>query len=248
MISDDEIAQLPEDPELAFVELERLVRERVEDQEAQEQRLNSDEGIFYSADPYRRDYINKVLAAARHYGITDLEGWKVPSIRDDIAHIFVDFTLAVDHVTMQVRLRHGPRNRQNSVGLDATARAKIQHYIAQIREAIDKANLPESKRESLYKKLNNFSLEVDKNRTSLQSGMAFYIAVCDGIGQGFEKLEPARKWIDSISTLLGRAKDIEDNMRPALPRQAERKQLEGPHGRLSPSASNSKDLEGEVPF
>ena len=58
--------------------------------------------------------------------------------------------------------------------------------------------------------------------------MAIYIAVCDGIGQGFKKLEPARTWIDSIAALLGRAKEVEDSLRPTLPRPEERNSLNRP--------------------
>jgi hypothetical protein len=243
MITDEELALLPEDPELAFVEFERIVRGRVDDQER-----NVEQGIAYSADSYRREYINKVLAAAQVYEIAALENWTVPSVQDDIVNAYVRLTSDVDHFTTQVRLRHAPRNRQNSVGLDRNTKTKIHHFIDQIRAAIENADLPEPKRESLYNKLNAFILEVDKNRTNLQSGMAFYIAVCDGIGQGFQKLEPARKWIDSIAGLLGRAKDVEDGLRPALPRPQEPKKLEAPRAPPATPIPKGGDLDDEIPF
>jgi hypothetical protein len=247
MISDEELEQLPENPDLAFVGFERIMRARVDEQERQELRL-AEEGVGFSADSYRREYINKVLAAARVYGIAALESWRIPSVQDDIMGSYIAFTSEVDNFTTQVRLRNAPRNRQNSVGLDGTIKVKIHHYIGQIRAAIEKADLPEPKRDSLYTKLNSFALEVDKNRTNLQSGMAIYIAVCDGIGQGFQKLEPARKLIDSIGTLLGRAKEVEDNFRPALSRPGERKQLEAPRARLASPEPKRDNLDGEIPF
>jgi hypothetical protein len=78
--------------------------------------------------------------------------------------------------------------------------------------------------------------------------MAIYIAVCDGIGQGFQKLEPVRKWIDSIGSLLGRAKEVEDILRPALPRPQDRKQLEAPARRLVSPEPKGGDLDDELPF
>jgi len=80
-----------------------------------------------------------------------------------------------------------------SGGLDGNTKAKIHHYIGQIRSAIETAGLPVEKRDALHGKLNLFAEEVDKTRTDLQAGMAFIVAFCDGIGQGFEKLEPARR-------------------------------------------------------
>jgi hypothetical protein len=78
--------------------------------------------------------------------------------------------------------------------------------------------------------------------------MAIYIAVCDGIGQGFKKLEPARKWIDSIAALLGRAKEVEDSLRPTLPRPQERKELEPPRAQLAPPERKRNDLDDDIPF
>src|SRR5262249_13562753 len=93
-------------------------------------------------------------------------------------------------------------------------------FIKQMREAIERSDLPEDKRDALYNMLNKFAAEVDRVRTSLQAGMSVYIAICDSIDQGFKKLEPARKWIDSIGALMGREKESED--------RAERKRLEPP--------------------
>ena len=248
MISDDELAQLPEDPDLAFVEFERIIRSRVDTQELQEIKLNVDEGIAYSADPYRREYISKILAAAKVYGIGALDRWSIPTAQDDVAPIYVNLTSDVDHITTQTRLRYVPRNRKNSVGLDGNTKARIHHFIQQIRAAIEDADLPEPKRDSLYTKLNAFALEVDKNRTNLQAAMSVYISVCDGIGQGFQKLEPARKWVDSIAALLGRVKEVEDSLRPALPRTEERKQLESPRRRIAPPVQKGGDLDDEIPF
>ena len=242
MITDEELAELPEDPELAFVEFEKIVRARLYEGEEKATREE------YNNESIRLEYISKVVAAARIYGISALEGSKVPTVQSNISSAYVQFISDVDHITTQIRILHAPRNRQNSVGLNANAKTKIYHYVEQIRTAIEKAELPEQKRDILYKKLNGFVLEVDKNRTNLQAGMAIYIAVCDGIGQGFEKLEPARKMIDLIAALLGRAKDIEDSLRPSLPPSAERKQLEAPRMKLAPPEQQGGDLDDDISF
>ena len=243
MITDDELAELPEDPELAFVEFERIVRARYYEAEREEAQTQ-----YGDADSYRLEYMNKVLAAARVYEISALAQWEVPSVKDKARDAFAQFTSDVDHFTTQIRIRHAPINRQNSVGLDGNTKAKIHHHIEQIRKSIEEAALPEKKRDSLYNKLDKFALEVDRTRTSLQAGMAVYIEVCDGIGQGFRKLEPVRKWIDLIAALLGRAKEVEDSLRPVLPRPEERKQLEPPRARLAPPKRSGSDLDDDIPF
>jgi hypothetical protein len=244
MITDDELAELPEDPMLAFVQFEKILRERVDEQELQAFKL-AEEGVPvpYSVSSYKLEYISKVLAAATVYKIHALQNWTVPSARGDVDELYTAFTADVDHFTTQVRIQNAPRNRQNSVGLDGNTKATIHHYIQRIREAIEKADLPEDKKDSLYSKLNNFALEVDKNRTALQAGMAVYIAVCDGIGQGFRKLEPVRKMIDSIAALLGRAKEAEDSLR--LPSPPELRRIPPPLRQLEPPPPSEDD---EIPF
>ncbi|MGB9152811.1 MAG: hypothetical protein WCD70_06960 [Alphaproteobacteria bacterium] len=129
---------------------------------------------------------------------------------------------------MRRRIRCIPRSYEKSVGLDGNTKIKIHYFIEQIRTTIDKAELPEDKREALLKKLNRFALEVDLNRTPLDAALGMWLSIADGIGQGFEKLEPARKWVDSIASLMGRAKSAEDASSTMLPKFEVLKQIEAP--------------------
>jgi len=139
-------------------------------------------------------------------------------------------------------------SRRNSVGLDGNTKAKIHEYIQKIRTTIEAAALPDEKRDALYRKLDRLILEVDKARTDLQSMGAVYIAICDTIGQGFTKLEPVRRMINSVAALMGRAQADEEAL-PALPRATERKPLEAPRKQLPPPAkSRPSDLDDEIPF
>jgi hypothetical protein len=239
MITDEELAGLPDDPQLAFVEFERICRGRV--QEAEQEVSDTRYG---DADPQRLEYINKVVAAAKEYKIDNIANWMVPPVNDRIYEIYKQFTTDVDHATITIRLRNAPRIKKYSVGLDQTTKTKIHHYVEQIREAIGQAALPVKKRDTLYDKLNAFAAEVDRIRTRFEAAMALYVDLCDGIGQGFNKLEPARKFIDSISTLMGRAKSLEDESGPALPPPPKR--IEPP--RRSLPAPPSSDLDDEIPF
>jgi hypothetical protein len=97
---------------------------------------------------------------------------------------------------------------------------------------LDKAELPDLKRDLLFQKLDAFVVEVDKARTSLQSVASVYLTVCTVIGEGFDKLEPVRRFINSIAALIGNAKDAEDSLRAVpystKPLDAPRKQLPAP--------------------
>ena len=78
--------------------------------------------------------------------------------------------------------------------------------------------------------------------------MDLYIAVCDAIGKGASKLEPVRKWIDSIGKVLGHIKDIEDKARHTLPPIGDRKRLEAPRKQLPGPSEDNNSLDDEIPF
>ena len=244
MITDEELAELPDDPRLAFVAFERILRARL--YEAEQEVSNYQYG---DTEQYRLEYINKVLAAAKEYGIDELTAWKLPGLNENINEIYKQFASDVDHITIQIRIRNTAHRREYSVGLDGNTRSKIHHYIQQIRVVIEGVDdLPVKKRDSLYDKLNTFAVALDRARTPFESATAVWVEFCDAVGQGFTKLEPARRWINSIGTAMGRAKSIEDSTRPSLPTSAERPRLAAPRTKLPPPTPRAPDLDDEIPF
>jgi hypothetical protein len=79
MITDEEIEQLPEDPELAFVGFEKILRERLS---AKVDRFSQEQ--WGDAEPYYLEYINKVSAAAQTFEIGTLKDWGVPDVDSNI--------------------------------------------------------------------------------------------------------------------------------------------------------------------
>jgi hypothetical protein len=249
MITDEELGELPSDPELAFVALEKILRTQTESHEA---RAPYDE---YNPDPFRLEYMIKILAAAQIYGIEGLSGLQVPRANEkDIEGYFRQFVTDVDFVCMQIRIRTAQVNREGSVALDAKAKRKIHHYIQQIRDAIEDCGLDVDKKDALLGKLAKFAAEVDRTRTNLNAGMAVFIAVCAGIGEGFDKLKPVREMIDSIAGLLGKAKELEDQYTPRLPAPQEQKKIEArkpqaPMNRKPTTGGKyAGELDDDIPF
>lgn len=243
MITDEEIEQLPEDPELAFVEFERIMRDRTN--VAIERTPYDNEGTSL-IESYRLEYINKVVGAARVYNIDGLKQSQVPRMDANVYEEWRQFMSDVDYVTIQIRIRHAPHNRQNSVGLDGNTKAKIHGYVQKIRIVLDKAELPEPKRDLLFAKLDAFVIEVDKARTSIQPLASAWLSVCTYIGEGFNKLEPARRFLDSIGALMGKAKEAEEALRMVSLTTG---QLEPPRRQLpAPDDVIPAADEDEIPF
>jgi hypothetical protein len=60
MITDEELAQLPDDPELAFVEFERIMRSRL-----YEAMREASQEQYPDTDSCQLEYMNKVLVGLR---------------------------------------------------------------------------------------------------------------------------------------------------------------------------------------
>src|SRR5450755_1057832 len=133
MITDEEIEQLPEHSEDAFVEFERIVWQRTNNkinESAQEQ--------WGNCDVYYLEYINEVSAAAREFDIEPLKSQLVPQVSDaNLYQAYLQFTHEVDGFTTQIRLRRLKRNRRNSVGLDGNTKTRIHQYIQKIRTVLN---------------------------------------------------------------------------------------------------------------
>ncbi|WP_292529773.1 hypothetical protein [Methylocystis sp.] len=131
MISDDQLSGLPSDPELAFVQFEEILRQKMQEWETEEHRNNGD----FDADTYRLEYMNKVAAAAKAYGIEALSALEIPKLgsnRISFIDAYRQFLADVDHVTIQIRIHAAIADREGTVGLDGIERTKIHHFIQQI--------------------------------------------------------------------------------------------------------------------
>jgi hypothetical protein len=223
VITDDEIQELPtDDPEMAFVRFEEIVRDR--SQEAIS-RCGND-----SATEYELEYMNKVIGAAQHFGIEMLGETTLPKWGDqDVYWRYRQLLADVDKFTVQVRLRHFGEAKRFSVALSAAAKTKIHHFIGKIRDAITALDVSQEKRDEL----------LAKSRTHYQDFCAALMAFWNAV-------EPGRKWLDSIAGVMAEARALEDATPPALPKVKPKLQITA--NMAKPKESFSADLDDEIPF
>lgn len=217
-ITDEEMANLPEDPEEAFIALERIVRKRLHEAQAAVDE-NEDTTPFY------RRYMSFVLPAAKHYGISGLAHWERPKPNDDYWNTYTSFIADVDYCLSALRLQKAEKVKQHSVKLDPAAKLKFRHMLAQLRETVDSLNVSVAKKEALYKRINALQEEIDRDRTRYQAFAALMIEACDDVGQAAKKLEPLVRQIERLGAAFGAEKRAED-AKPKLPPRKEPKQIE----------------------
>jgi hypothetical protein len=154
---------------------------------------------------------------------------------------------AVDHFKVQVQIDHARSYNRFSVALDPTEKDKLRNYVAQIKKVIEECSLAQPKKERLYDKINNFLAEVDRDRTPYDQFADLVINLAHLGGEAAQELEPARKLINSIARLLGRAKEFEDSA-PTLAPSPKHRQIPAPQKTLPPPPNKDGDMEDDIPF
>jgi hypothetical protein len=184
---------------------------------------------------YYLSYINRTVAAAKTLGIEIFQNWEVPSHeRNSLWGEYQEFNTGVEHYLVQVQIMHSRRVRGYSVQLDASTKSKIRHYLEKIREIVDRLEVPLPKKEALTAKITALSDEVDRDRTRFDAYAGLALEMAATGGEVAKKLNPARKFLDTIASLLGYAKQAED-ARPSLPAPHERKRLTPPRKERLPA-------------
>jgi hypothetical protein len=234
---------LPDDPELAFLTLEERFRN---------DRLQTIEQYDPSHSTTEEDlrYISRTLAARTELGLTILENWKVPNAYDYNNDVYKDFVGDVDHFRTIYEIRHSRRNKGLTVRFDATAKSKLRHYTAQLREFVSRLEIDDWKRDDLYAAINALELEIDRDRSRL-GVVGQFLITCGGIlGDTAEEAEPARKWIDSISRLIWGAEMQERTQQ--LPSPERRREIPGPPKQIEspkrPANGRKTKFDDEIPF
>jgi len=210
---------LPDDPQLALVE---LIRQFDDLYEKKYNSLDEQENVL----PLMNEYINNVLSAAKALDVSYFYGWSLPA-STEIYSSYSDLKLQVNSFIIHVKIKRTQKFKIYSVSLDSTTKTKIHHYIKRIREIVDSADLSDRKRNSLFAKLNAFASDVDRTRTGFENAMLAFSDLIDVAKKGTETLKPITDLVNSITGLIGEAKSLEPEPEK-LPAPEERKRIEGP--------------------
>jgi hypothetical protein len=223
-ITDEEFAALPAEPAAAFIEFVRLARRRVQEhlnppQEHVRLGKRLDEEV-------RRKFMYNVKVAADQFGIVEMQKWH-PNIIVDGMSSYADFLDELEHCIIGLRLSLARRSKEYSVALEAAAKAKISHLLGQVREIVEKLEVSVAKKDRLFRLINAFQAEIDRERTTFQAFGALMIELCDDVGEAADRLEPAVRIVERIGQALGMSKRAEEHGK--LPAPSETKRIEGPH-------------------
>jgi hypothetical protein len=223
----EELLDLPEDPELQFVEYERRLRQEMwkNIKESSSVRYDNDQKIYY---------VIKIMGFHDAHRFSFLQRPAINRGRDDFDDIFDSFLDEVTYWTTQIEVRHSQQLRpiHTIISLNEDIRRQIHSHINKIREYIAPLEIKHEKKEALLSKLNSLADEVDRDRTKTEAWTAFVLEIAGTGGKVAEQLSPIRQMADSIGNLFGKAKELAERIN--LPSPGQRARLEAPPQRLSP--------------
>lgn len=243
LISAEEYEQLPEDPEQQFIELERICRRSMTEMISNETRAEFDHLV-------RMQYMTTVAAAAEELGIAGVE---YPFDAEYPAQEIDAFLLKVSGVVTRIRLRSGRRFRPYSVKLGTRTKARIEIEIQKLRGLVEESDLSEPKRKALLKKLDELMHELNQDRLSFAKTLRILAAVSVSVGGGTAFLAEAPAAVQTIMTLIGADKELEDEEAARLAPPSPPKALPAP-SKAAPATLRPQpvtfdvDLDDDVPF
>lgn len=242
LIPEEAYENLPQDPHDKFATIVRIAQANLA-------RLLDDGNSRDFSDELRAQFISSITGAAEALGIEGL-----PDLPEDVTdyRAYTNFQVRLAGIVAKVRLQSKLVSRPHSVELGRINKAKIRQEVEQLRFNIKESDLPESKKQALLDKLDEFDVELEKQRLSFAKTMAIAASIMTAIGGGTAALANAPKAAETIVTiirLIGEDKELEE---------AERERLSPPPKALpdhSPRSGAPKatvafgdDLEDDIPF
>jgi len=246
-MSEDQLYEnLPADPELAFIYLEKYYRAECDENIVQFNRAEEPAHSAYFT------YLTKTNAAIAELGLESQISFHLPNAQDINYDTYQNLLSNINTYLTKLKIRHGRRVQGYSVRYDAVTKMKIRHHLSQVRGIVDNLEVDQKKKEALFLKISALEQEVDRDGTRFDTYAALVIEVAGVLGDAADKLEPVRKIMDSMSRLIWGSKNEEEAKQ--LPSPPERKQIEPPHSDDSLGDMNDGDenppsgFDDKVPF
>lgn len=240
LITPEEMDALPEGGQAAFVELEWIVRKRIDAEiEHQDQ--------YSTATPAKMRYVTIVCTAAEEWWI---EGFGEFSGRAYTDELFDEVYQVAIRASTRISLRAKRMRGGETVELPKGAKERLRKHIADMEAALEAADLPAKKKKHLASKLADFAAELEKDRSSIRTMLAaaaVVYAVVHGAVDFTKDVEEAitklPETVKAINLIIGREKAEEEANAPEPPR------LPTPELRKAlPAPAFESNLDDDVPF
>lgn len=247
-ISPEELDDLPEDPQLAFMAFARHAQRRLNEHLAPIDQ--SEQWGWEQVNEARLGFMNVVVAAAKRFDIKPFTEMEVPAVVNASDATHKQFKSDLDHYMTQLVIDNSIRQRTDSVALSENAKGRIRTYLNALRDCVAKSEMTDAKKEALLKRLVDFEHELEKRRVSLLAITWISMQVLAVPGSLWATAEITTKLITSINQVVAEEKMAEVEQ-PKLVNDDKPKALLPPRKEIPTLKQRSafdSDLDDDVPF
>lgn len=207
LLTEQEIVELPDDPEVAFFQILNDRRTRRE-------------SVFMGSQTLFD--INTVEIANAFIVQFGLKFGKHNYTS------YSDLISDVDRFVFNRALRKkfgGPSTGGVCVALSIGDKDSIRRYITKIRKVVAVLEVNDRKRDAIYARITDLEREVDQSKTRTEAAMGLLLEVSSTLGEAATKLEPVTNLVKKVVEIFADAKSAND---PLLIGSEERKALPAP--------------------
>lgn len=245
LIDQAEIDELPDDNVSAFIEFERICRERLEEILASLNGEHDDWG------PPRIRYMAKVGAAAREYRISGWDNLPEPNPHNFQHEQYVVFDHDITQMVTRLQIQKAMQRNAESVSLPPSRAAQIEKYVEVLRRRIEQSDFDPKKKAALLKKLEALKAELTGKRADLSKTMLIIASIVTTINQTEQAVIKLPQAISAFMEVIGLVKQDEEAEKAAIAAAAAPKALEDKRPKPMQSRipdSKSADIDDEIPF
>lgn len=248
-VTEDELAQAPQDPSSAFAYFINLAQVRFRENT---RGLGDDNDAWRIIQDEKFHLHNYIIGVAKTYGIDPFQEMEVPDPEDYDTKTMRRFESDLNHYMTQLVHGNAIRERRDSVEIAPKLKDRLRSHIHALKTVLDDADLPESKKEAMHKKLREFEEALDSNRIAIWKIATYLVGFMSITANGLQIYEsPAvHKLVNNMWSVLAEAKAADEDQRK-LPPFDPPKALLPPRRREQPSGPRetfSSDLDDEIPF
>lgn len=234
MLTNEEIALLPQNPEMAFVELDNIARSKV-----------LEKNVGRNDWQIERAYVNYIFAFVDENDVKIELNRNVPFDDGGFNDYYHEFLQNIEYY--KARFVFSERKKINAglvteISLDNDSKGEIHNLLNRIRIIVSEMDLSDSKKDAVFSKISALALEIDKKLTRSDYLFSLYLDITTFASEGAKNLDPVIDRVERVIKIFGRAKANQE--RGKLPAPEEKKLLTAP----KLDKSNQKSLDDEIPF
>jgi hypothetical protein len=212
LLFDEDYATAPHDPEMAFVHLSQIAKERMYEAISNEETYNNSR---IDETPHWMELAATVEGLVEALGLDLDVDLKPPLSESGFDEWLVWFKSKLTSISTRIRLnaaRAGGSANNPTLTFEALdlsdVRDEIRTHTERIRKIINSVAIDESLRELLFDRLNAFERDLERNRTRWEAFLSLFRATTHAVGEGAEDLEPVVKQLERVMGAMEKASPV----------------------------------------